>query len=87
MKFECRPSFMLDQNDLQHHRRARHAPGSRIPVSTRVCETWWSTPCMLPAARKRRRWQAGALEDAPGAASATNMTAIGTPARAEIRTW
>jgi hypothetical protein len=28
MKFECRPSFMLDQKDLQDHRRARRAPGS-----------------------------------------------------------
>jgi len=36
MKFECRPSFMLDQNDLQNHRRARRAPGSLAFPSVRA---------------------------------------------------
>src|SRR5882672_8381079 len=35
-KFECRPSFMLDQNGLQDYRRARRAPGSLAFPSVRA---------------------------------------------------
>ena len=66
---------MLPQFHARPRRSTRPSGGTacsrlpRPPVSTRVCETWWSTPACCPRQGKKRRWQAGAPRGCPGAAS------------------